>query len=312
GLRVVLHREGASAGQRHAFDDVVVEADVGDLGGPEWGVEFLIQAAGGGREGEAVVLGGDRDLASLQVLHRHVGAAVAELQLVGVQAEGTAKELVAEADAEERDVGLEHLLDLLHRVVGGGRVTRAVGGEHALGLVLAQVALEGGELGVGWNDDGADAALGVLARRVGLNAHVVGEDGVLALPFRVDDIRLVGGDVRGQVRAAHRRLLLDLGDHLLVGAEGVAGEDARGDRALLAQVAYDGAGIHAADADDALCLELLVEAALGSPVADGVGEVADDQASGPDLAVAGLGVLVVPAGVTDLWGGEHRDLTVEG
>src|SRR5699024_9837021 len=73
-----------------------------------------------------------------------------------------------------------------------------------------------------------------------------------------------------------------------------------------------GAGIHAADADDALCLELLVEAALGSPVADGVGEVADDQASGPDLAVAGLGVLVVPAGVTDLWGGEHRDLTVEG
>src|SRR5699024_112303 len=200
--------------------------------------------------------------------------------------------------------GLEHLLDLLHRVVGGGRVAWAVGGEHALGLVLAQVALEGGELGVGWNDDGADATLGELAWSVGRNAHVIGEDGVLALPFRVHDIWLIGRDVRGQVGTAHRRLLLDLGDHLLVGAEGVAGEDARGDRALLAQVAYDGAGIHTADADDALRLELLVEAALGPPVADCVGELANDQAGRPDFAVAGLGVLVVPSGVTDLWCGE--------
>src|SRR5699024_5043047 len=115
GLWVILHREGASAGQRNALDDVVVEADVGDLGGTEWRVEFLIQAAGGRGEGETVVLGGDRDLAGLEILHRHVGAAVAELQLVGVQAEGAAEDLVAEADTEERNVGLEYLLDLLHR-----------------------------------------------------------------------------------------------------------------------------------------------------------------------------------------------------
>src|SRR5699024_6036423 len=144
-------------------DDVVVEADVGDLGGTEWRVEFLIQAAGGRGEGETVVLGGDRDLAGLEILHRHVGAAVAELQLVGVQAEGAAEDLVAEADTEERNVGLEYLLDLLHRVVGGCRVAWAVGDEHALGVVLAEVALEGGKLGVGRDDDGADATLGELA-----------------------------------------------------------------------------------------------------------------------------------------------------
>ena len=50
---------------------------------------------------EAVVLRGDLDLAGPQVLDRVVGAAVAELQLVGLAPAGEAEDLVAEADAED-------------------------------------------------------------------------------------------------------------------------------------------------------------------------------------------------------------------
>ncbi len=52
-------------------------------------------------DGEAVVLGGDLDPAGAQVLDRMVGAAVAEGQLEGLQADRPAEQLVAEADADD-------------------------------------------------------------------------------------------------------------------------------------------------------------------------------------------------------------------
>ena len=51
---------------------------------------------------EAVVLRGDLDLAGLEVHDRMVRAAVAELELEGLAAAGEAEDLVAEADAEDR------------------------------------------------------------------------------------------------------------------------------------------------------------------------------------------------------------------
>ena len=60
----------------------------------------LSKSAGPG--GETVVLGGDGNLAGLEVLHRLVGPAVAELELEGLAAEGQAHELVAETNAEHR------------------------------------------------------------------------------------------------------------------------------------------------------------------------------------------------------------------
>ncbi len=83
---------------------------------------------------EAVVVRGDLDLAGGAVHHRLVDAAVAVLQLVGAEAERAAEELVAEADAEVRQVAgqgtLEHL-DLLRR---RGGVAGAVGVEEPVGL----------------------------------------------------------------------------------------------------------------------------------------------------------------------------------
>ena len=60
-----------------------------------------------------------------QVLHRMIGAVMAELHLDGPRAAGQRQQLVAEADAEDRDVGLENLADGLDRVVAGLRDRRA-------------------------------------------------------------------------------------------------------------------------------------------------------------------------------------------
>jgi hypothetical protein len=56
-----------------------------------------------GIDGEAMVLAGDQHLAGVEVLHRMVGAVVAELHLHGLAAGSQAHQLVAEADAEHRD-----------------------------------------------------------------------------------------------------------------------------------------------------------------------------------------------------------------
>ena len=55
---------------------------------------------------EAVVLAGDADAAGVEVLHRVVGAVVAELHLEGLRAGGERHDLVAEADAEGRHAAL--------------------------------------------------------------------------------------------------------------------------------------------------------------------------------------------------------------
>ena len=84
-------------------------------------------------DGEAVVLRGDLDLAGLELLDRMIGAAVAELQLVGLAAHRERQDLVAEADAEHRHVGLDQLARVVDRVPEHGGIARAVAQEHAVG-----------------------------------------------------------------------------------------------------------------------------------------------------------------------------------
>ena len=111
GLRVVLDGAGARLGQPQALDGAVVEVEVGQLGGAEVGlpahraVAVDRALAARAEHGEAVVLARDLDAAGLEVLDRVVGAAVAEAQLVGLEADGAAEQLVAEADAEDRHAG---------------------------------------------------------------------------------------------------------------------------------------------------------------------------------------------------------------
>jgi polyhydroxyalkanoate synthesis regulator phasin len=75
---------------------------------------------------EAVVLRRDLDAAGQLVEHRLVDAAVAEGQLVRAEAERAAQELVAEADAEERQVGAQRRAQQVDVAVGGLRVARPV------------------------------------------------------------------------------------------------------------------------------------------------------------------------------------------
>jgi hypothetical protein len=84
---------------------------------------------------EAVVHGDDLDLAGRMILDRMVGAVVALMHLLCLCTEGEAQHLVAEADAEDRDVGLDQLLDDWHGIFAGSRrVARAVRQKDAIRL----------------------------------------------------------------------------------------------------------------------------------------------------------------------------------
>ena len=92
-------------------DHVVVQIDVADehlaeVPVVERGVDGL---ADGRVNREAVVVRCDLHLAGGQVLDGLVDAAMAELELVGAEAECAAEQLIAEADAEERVAGVQDL-----------------------------------------------------------------------------------------------------------------------------------------------------------------------------------------------------------
>ena len=80
-----------------------------------------------------MVLRGDLDPAGLEVLDRVVGAAVAERQLEGLEADRAAEQLVAEADAEHRPRA-DELAERVDDVVERGRVAGAVGEEDRVGV----------------------------------------------------------------------------------------------------------------------------------------------------------------------------------
>ena len=67
-----------------------------------------------------------------QVAHRLVAAVVAELELEGPAAQGEAEELVAEADAEDRHVGVDQLADVVDDLGQRLRIARAVREHHAV------------------------------------------------------------------------------------------------------------------------------------------------------------------------------------
>ena len=140
GLGVVLDGGAGDVAQDQALDRAVVEVELGELGDAEVGLpaDRLValdpRLAARALDREAVVLRGDVDPARLQVLDRVVGAAVAEGQLVGLEADGAAEQLVAEADAEDRPLA-DQLADGLDDVAERRRVAGAVGEEDDVGVL---------------------------------------------------------------------------------------------------------------------------------------------------------------------------------
>ena len=136
-----------------------------------------------------------------------------------------------------------------------------------------------------------------------LDAEIQRGDAELDRAVGRDDVRLRGRDRRSEVGA----------EHALAGpypieqpVRRLERRDPAAHRTALAQVAGERPGVDAADADDALGVQLLVEAARRAPGARPAGRVAHDVAGNPHPAA--LRVLVVDAGVADVRGGLHHDL----
>ena len=223
-------------------------------------------------------------------------------QFVGAEAQGPAEQLVAEADAEERDPGRQRRLDQVDRPVGRPGVAGAVGEEHPVRFQGQHLVDRRGRR----HHVHLDAPLGHPVWRHRLDAEVDRHHPEAGLAGGGDGVGLPGGDLVGQEGAGHLRLGPD--PFQQGGRVGLDAGHADPHRPALAQVTGDGPGVHLAHADHVLGLQLLVQRTTGPPARRDPGGVADHVAGDPDPAR--LVVLVVPAGVADVRRGGHHDLAV--
>src|SRR3546814_18154620 len=96
-------------------------------------------------DGKAVVHAGDLDHTVLQPLHRMVRATVALKHLHGLGPHGKAKKLMAKADAEDGDIGIQQFLNHRHGIFARrGGVARTIGTEYASRLLRHDIYKDGG------------------------------------------------------------------------------------------------------------------------------------------------------------------------
>src|SRR5436190_9749884 len=145
---VVLRCRARDIPEDQALHRSVVEVHVGELGRAEVGLPahrlVLLDAplSAGAKHCEAVVLRGDVDPPGRQVLHRVVGAAVAERQLEGLEADRPAQELMPEADPEHRHLADDAAYRLDH-VVECRRIARPIRKEDRIRLARKQLFRRG-------------------------------------------------------------------------------------------------------------------------------------------------------------------------
>ena len=89
-----------------------------------------------GIHGKPVVLGRDLDLVAIEILDRMVGAAMPELELVGLGTQGEAEQLMAETDAEDGPVRrVDQRAHVVDCIGDRGRIAGAVAQEDAVWIV---------------------------------------------------------------------------------------------------------------------------------------------------------------------------------
>ena len=118
---------------------------------------------------KTMVLAGDGDTTRIQVFHRVVGAMVAKLHLEGFGSAGQGHDLVAQTNTKGGNAGFDQFGCGGNGVVAGLGVTRAVGQENTIGLVLEHIG--GGRLGRHHRD--LASALRQHAQNVFLHAKVI-------------------------------------------------------------------------------------------------------------------------------------------
>src|SRR3954464_14017662 len=191
GLRVELHRTSVQVRIGEALDRAVVERLVRDA------------VAVARRNREAVVLARHDDASALLTRARNdrmVAAPVTERELVGVVAGGEREQLVAEADAEDRDAPdeLTHRRRLLDERL---RVARAVRQDDAV--------VKGERVGVDvvWDHGDRGTRSGEPAQDRALDPVVDDGDAGVAV---AELVRVLGRDAGRERPAAHRWMLLHL------------------------------------------------------------------------------------------------------
>ena len=205
----------------------------------------------------AVVLAGDVAAARADLLHRLVHAAMTVRELVRVAARGEAEDLVAEADAEDREVGaLEQQPHLLNELAQVLRVAGAVADQDAV-----HSAGETAEVGVPRRAGHPGPALEERSDYVVLGAGVHEEHVRPIVAAKLD--RLLRRD-----QAEQLALHLDTGGRplsLLHGA--VAWNQPAAHRPVLAKPTGEGAGIDPGDRRDALTRQPVAQRARRSVMA---------------------------------------------
>src|SRR6266487_5478640 len=114
---MILHTENWLRLVPEAFDGLVVEVDA------------IHENAGGQRlrlDGKAMILRRDFHATGREVLDRLIGAAMAEFQLERFAPERLPKNLVAEANAENRNSRFDQITDRAHGVAQRRRVAGPV------------------------------------------------------------------------------------------------------------------------------------------------------------------------------------------
>ncbi|CAB4917423.1 unannotated protein [freshwater metagenome] len=235
---------------------------------------------------------------------------MAELHLVRAATQCPPEDLVAEADAEQRQLSFEYLPCQRDTRVCRGRVSRAVGQEHTVRVQFENLL----DAGVRRHHVHADTALGEHSWSVGLDAEIDCHDGESSVAGRFDGVPGTGGHLAGEIRAEHGLLTGHLLEHLFRGAKGVAREHSRPHRTARTQVPNQGTRVDSGDADDVLRLELVLQRSGRAPARRPARWISNDVTGDPDLVgILGTGrlaVLLVPAGVTDLRSRGHHDLAV--
>ena len=245
----------------------------------------------------------DLDAARLAVEDGLVDATVPEGQFVGAEAERPTEQLIAEADAEERQARAQHALQQFHVRLARRGVAGPVGVEDGHGLEREEF----GERRRLRQHVHLEAARRELPQRRLLHPEVEHGESADRLTHRGDDGRGRHGDLARQVAAEHAGRLLHEGELLSRVKVGVvAREDASTHDAGISQAARDRPRVDAADAHDAVGDEVVIETARRSIVRDHARGVAHDEAVDPDAP--GFDVLVVHARVADVGGGHDDEL----
>ena len=227
-----------------------------------------------------------------------VGAAVPEGQLECLEPDGTAQQLVAQADAPHGHLA-HHAAHRVHDVVERRGVAGAVGQEHGVGI--AREDLLGRDVAGVQLEPHAPVAQVAHDRALDAGVDADHERAVAAL----EDLCLGGAHLAREVAPGHRGLGLDaLASRALrhVGAEHPAAH-----RALVADVAHQGARVHARERRHAAVGEPREPAALGAGTVLAVHTLAHDHRTRVDAV--GLHVRGRDAVVADQRVGEDDHLT---